>query len=441
VTGPRCTLCRRPRPGGLAATAARLADHIESARPRPADVAHTLAVRRSHLTTRACVVAADHAQLVSGLRALAESRQHPAVVTGPTGTRDMPVWIFSGHGSQWAGMARDLLDRDPTFTRTIDRLALVARDVPVRRLLESGEHLERMDVVQPVLFAVQTALAEMWRHRGLRPAAVVGHSMGEAAAAVAAGILSPEDGMRITLIRSSLLQRVAGGRMVVVALPVGQVEAEIEDLPGVSVAVVTAPASTVVAGDQEVVEGLVRSWQNRGVFCKKIAVVVAAHSPQVDPIIADIAARTTWLSGATPEVPFYSTAEDPRVPVVFDGEYWARNLRAPVRFDRACTALIEDGHRVFLECSPHPLLAQAVEETAAVLRTPVAAVPSLVRDQDGHEAMCRAAATLHVAGVPVDLDAVNGGGKPTALPPTAFDRSRHWQEPANQSRGTAAHMW
>lgn len=428
-------------PGGLAATAARLADHIETARPRPVDVAHTLAVRRSHLTTRACVVAADQAELVGGLRALAEGREHSAVVTGPTGTSDMPVWVFSGHGSQWAGMARDLLDHDPTFTRMIDRLELVAADVPVRRLLESGEHLERMDLVQPVLFAVQTALAEMWRQRGLRPAAVVGHSMGEAAAAVTAGILSPEDGMRITLIRSSLLQRVAGGRMVVVALPVGQVEAEIQDLPGVSVAVVTAPASTVVAGDQEVVEGLVRGWQNRGVFCKKIAVVVAAHSPRVDPIIADIAARTTWLSSATPEVPFYSTAQDPRAPVVFDSEYWARNLRAPVRFDRACTALIEDGHRVFLECSPHPLLTQAVEENGAVLRTPVTAVPSLERDRDGHEAICRAAATLHVAGVPVDLDAVNGGGKPTALPPTAFDRSRYWQESANESHGTATHMW
>jgi acyl transferase domain-containing protein/NADPH:quinone reductase-like Zn-dependent oxidoreductase/NAD(P)-dependent dehydrogenase (short-subunit alcohol dehydrogenase family) len=441
--GPLAHAVSAASPGGLAATAARLADHVSTAGPAPADVAHTLAAHRSHLATRACVVAADRDELVDGLRALAGEREHPAVVTGPTGDPGAPVWVFSGHGSQWAGMARDLLDHDPAFTSTIDGLDRVAADagVPVRRLLESGAHLERMDVVQPVVFAVQTALARMWRERGLRPAAVVGHSMGEAAAAVAAGMLSPEDGMRITLARSSLLQRVAGGCMAVVALPVDQVEAEIDGVDGVSVAVVTAPASTVVAGDQDVVEPLLAAWRERGVFCKRIAVVVAAHSPQVDPILADIAERTAWLAGAPPEVPFYSTATDPRDQVVFDGGYWARNLRSPVRFDRACRALVEDGYRAFLEISPHPLLTQAVEETAAALRTPVTAVPSLVRDQDGREALCRAAAALHVAGVPVDLDAVNGGGRPTTLPPTAFDRSRHWQEREHGSTGTAAHPW
>ncbi|MCT2581855.1 type I polyketide synthase [Actinophytocola gossypii] len=429
--------------GGLAATSGRLAEHVGSALPRPEDVAHTLATRRSHLSTRACVVATGRAELVDGLRALAEGREHPAVVGGDTGASGMPAWVFSGHGGQWAGMARDLLDRDAAFTGVVDRLdpVAVAAGVPVRRLLESGTHLEQMDVVQPVVFTVQTALAAMWRAWGLRPAAVVGHSMGEAAAAVTAGILSPEDGMRITLLRSSLLQRVAGGCMVAVALPVDEVERDIADVAGVSVAVVTAPASTVVAGDQETVGELVRGWQDRGVFCKRIAVVVAAHSPQVDPIIDEIAARTSWLAGAEPEVPYYSTSADPRAPVLFDGAYWARNLRAPVRFDLACRAMVEDGHRVFLELSPHPLLTQAVEETASALRAPVTTVPSLLRDEPGLAAMCRSAAALHVTGVPVDLDAVNGGGLPTTLPPTAFDRSRYWQEQPRGSRGTVGHMW
>ncbi|SFJ44721.1 mycocerosic acid synthase/phthiocerol/phenolphthiocerol synthesis type-I polyketide synthase C [Amycolatopsis sacchari] len=425
--------------GGLAATAGRLAERVEAARPD--DVAHTLATRRSHLSTRACIVAEGKAELAEGLRALAEEREHPAIVPGATGAPGMPAWVFSGHGGQWPGMARDLLDRDAAFTEMIDRLDAVADGVPVRRLLGSGEPLEHMDVVQPVVFAVQTALAQVWRSWGLRPAAVVGHSMGEAAAAVAAGILSPEDGMRITLARSSLLQRVAGGRMVAVALPVAEVEDEIAEVPGVSVAVVTAPASTVVAGHEEAVEELVRGWQRRGVFCKRIAVVVAAHSAQVEPILDEIVARTSWLAGAPPEVPFYSTAVDPRTPVVFDSAYWARNLRAPVRFDLASRALVEDGHRAFLELSPHPLLTQAVEETAAALGAPVATVPSLVRGQGGREALCRSAASLHVAGVPVDLGAVNGGGVPTPLPPTAFDRARYWQEPARGNRGTAGHPW
>jgi acyl transferase domain-containing protein/acyl carrier protein len=441
--GPTVHAVSAASPRGLATTAGRLADHVDSARPRLVDVAHTLAVRRSHLSTRACVVATDRAELLAGLRALAEEQEHPAVVSAPAGDPGLPAWIFSGHGSQWAGMARELLDVDAAFTHSIDRLDPVAAEagVPVRRAIESGQHLERMDVVQPVLFAVQTALAEMWREWGLRPAAVVGHSMGEAAAAVAAGILTPEEGMRITLSRSSLLQRVAGGRMAVVALPVEQVEAEIAGLTGVSVAVVTAPASTVVAGDQQAVEDLLEAWQRRGVFCKRIAVVVAAHSPQVDPILGDVAEQTSWLTGASPKVPFYSTATDPREPVVFDSRYWARNLRLPVRFDRACKALLEDGHRAFLEISPHPMLIQAIEETGVALGIPMTTVPSLVRDQDGREAMRRSAAALHVAGVPVDLDAVNGGGLPITLPPTAFDRSRYWQESTRGSSGTATHMW
>ncbi|GGM81910.1 mycocerosic acid synthase [Lentzea pudingi] len=430
-------------PAGLAATARRLADHVEAGHDSPADVAHTLAAHRSHLSTRACVVATGHDELVDALRAVADRQDHPGVLTGPTTDPGMPVWVFSGHGSQWPGMARDLLDTDPAFTATIDRLDAVAAaaGVPVRRLLASGEPLERMDVVQPVIFAVQTALAEMWRARGLRPAAVVGHSMGEAAAAVAAGMLTPEEGMRITIARSSLLQRVAGGCMAVVSLPVDRVEADIAGTPGVSVAVVTAPASTVIAGDGPAVAELMRRWQGSGVFCKQVAVVVAAHSPQVEPILTEIAERTSWLSGTPAVVPFYSTAGDPRQPVVFDSAYWARNLRAPVRFDLACKALVEDGHRAFLEVSPHPLLTQAVEENAAALGAPVVAVGSLDRDRGGHESMLRAAAALHVAGVPVDLVAVNGGGTRTTLPPTAFDRSRHWQEPVRGSRGTASHMW
>ncbi|MEU4577809.1 type I polyketide synthase [Nonomuraea sp. NPDC023979] len=433
-------------PGGLAATSARLADHLEASpedAPEPADVAHTLAVRRSPLARRACVLAEGRDDLVAGLRALAEGRDDDRVLTGAAGHAGDPVWVFSGHGSQWAGMARPLLDRDPAFTETIDSLdPLVTAQAgfSLRQRLASGECGERMDEVQPLVFAVQTGLAAMWRRWGVRPAAVVGHSMGEAAAAVAAGILPPEDGMRITLIRSAMLQRVAGGCMVSVALPADQVAAEIEGVPGVSVAVVTAPSSTVVAGRAEAARDLMRRWQERGVFCRRIAVVVAAHSPQVEPILDDLAAEVSWLAGAAPEVPFYSTSEDPRRTVVFDAAYWTANLRNPVRFDLACQALIEDRRRLFLEVSPHPLLTQAVEETAAAMGAPVTTVASLERDLDGRTAMCRAAAALHLAGAPVDLDAVNGGGAPVVLPPTAFDRARFW-EPAGGGRAASGHMW
>ncbi|MFV2177765.1 SDR family NAD(P)-dependent oxidoreductase [Actinomadura sp. LOL_016] len=436
--------------GGLAATGARLADHFETARPTVRDVAHTLALHRSHLAHRACVLAADGDALVSGLRSLADrdrdrdGTDDDRLITGAPQPPGMPVWVFSGHGSQWAGMARTLMDRDPAFTGIVDRLeplVAAAAGFSLRAMLASGECGERMDVVQPLVFAVQTGLAQMWRQWGVRPAAVVGHSMGEAAAAVAAGILTPEDGMRITLARSAMLQRVAGGRMVSVALPAERVEAEIEELPGVSVAVVTAPSATVVAGHGEAVREVVRGWRERGVFCRRISVTVAAHSAQVDPILDDLAREVSWLSGGPPQVPFYSTSQDPRRPVVFDAAYWARNLREPVRFDLACRALLEDGYRSFVELSPHPLLLSAVEESAAVLAAPVVTAPSLLRDQDAREAMCRAAARLHVAGTPVDLRAVNGDGTRVTLPTTAFDRSRFWTEETGAGRGGCGHMW
>ncbi|MBE1536725.1 type I polyketide synthase [Actinomadura algeriensis] len=435
--------------GGLAATGARLADHLETARPALRDVAHTLALHRSHLARRACVLAADGDGLLDGLRSLASGRREgaddPRVISGAPQRPGMPVWVFSGHGSQWAGMARPLLDRDPAFTGVIDRLEPLVADAAgfsLRAMLGSGGLSERMDVVQPLVFAVQTGLARMWRQWGVRPAAVVGHSMGEAAAAVAAGILTPEDGMRITLARSAMLQRVAGGRMVSVALPAERVEAEIAKLPGVSVAVVTAPSATVVAGTGEAVRDVVRGWRDRGVFCRQISVTVAAHSAQVDPILDDLAREVSWLAGGPPRVPFYSTSQDPRRPVAFDAAYWARNLREPVRFDLACRALLEDGHRSFVELSPHPLLLPAVEESAAALAAPVVTAPSLLRDEDARESMCRAAARLHVAGTPVDLRAVNGDGARVTLPATAFDRARFWTEETDAGRGGGrGHMW
>ncbi|NRQ36835.1 acyltransferase domain-containing protein, partial [Nonomuraea sp. NN258] len=460
--GTRIYAVSAATPGGLTRTCARLAESLdptgtandpdptandldpgEPAELALADVAHTLAARRSHLTHRACVLAADRGELLSGLRALAEGRDDDRAVRGTAVLSDDAVWVFSGHGSQWAGMARNLLDREPAFTESIDRLdplVVAESGFSLRDRLASGECGERMDEVQPLVYAVQVGLAAMWRRWGARPAAVVGHSMGEAAAAVAAGVLTPESGMRIILTRSAMLQRVAGGGMASVALPAEQVAAELDGLEGVSVAVVTAPSSTVVAGRAAAVHELMARWQERGVFCKQISVVVAAHSPQVEPILDDLAKQVSWLAGAPPEVPFYSTSEDPRLPVVFDATYWTANLRNPVRFDLACRALIEDGHRLFLEVSPHPLLTPAVAETAAVMSVPVITVPSLTRDQDGCAAMRASAAALHLAGAPVDLDAVNGGGAPAVLPPTAFDRARFWEEP-HRNAARSGHMW
>ncbi|SET18975.1 type I polyketide synthase [Stigmatella erecta] len=396
------------------------------------DIAHTLAVRRSHALHRAAVVASSREALATGLHALAQGASSRNVLLGRAEAASRPVWVFSGYGSQWEGMGRTLLDHEPAFTQVIDALEpIAAREagISLRQLITSALPMERMDVVQPLLYALQVGLAATWRSHGVHPAAVVGHSVGEVAAAAAAGMLTLEQGMIVTCARSRLLQRMAGGSMAVVGLSEEQVTEELarEGHPGVNVAVVASPASTVISGNASSVTALMDRWSARGLFVSAVAVQVAAHSPQVEPVLGELALALAGIRPTPPQVPFYSTAlETPRAKAVCDAAYWVANLRRPVRFAPAIEALLTDGHDLFVEISPHALLTASIEETATAMGRGVRVLPTLLRERPEHTTFFTHLAALHCSGGRVDWAPVYPEGTRVDLPTTVWERREYW---------------
>ena len=275
----------------------------------------------------------------------------------------------------------------------------------------------------------------------MRPGAVIGHSLGEAAAAVVAGALSLEDGVRVICRRSRLMSRIAGaGAMASVELPAQQVLSELmaRGVNDVVVAVVASPQSTVIGGATQTVRDLVAAWEERDVMAREVAVDVASHSPQVDPILDELADVLAELSPMTPEVPYYSaTLFDPRDQPVCDAGYWADNLRHTVRFAAAVQAALEDGYRVFAELAPHPLLTHAVEQTAHSLDMPVAALAGMRREQALPHGLRDFLADLHSAGAAVDFSVLYPHGRLVDAPlPTWTHRPLLLTRDGQESPGT-----
>jgi acyl transferase domain-containing protein/acyl carrier protein len=402
----------------LRRTCGRLADWLEQ-RADPvalADLGYTLARRRGHRTVRTSVIASDIKELCAALQDVtAGDAQYPAQV----GQDDRsPVWVFSGQGSQWAGMGADLLETEPVFADTVASIEpLIAQEsgFSVTEAMSAFETVTGIDRVQPTLFAMQVALATTMASYGVRPGAVIGHSMGEVAAAVVAGSLPLQDGVRVICRRSKLLGRLSGsGAMASVELPEQRVRDELTSrgIDDVVVAVVASPQTTVIGGETQTIRELVAAWEQREVMAREVAVDVASHSPKVDPILVDMADALADLAPRRPAIPFYSSTQyDPRALPPCDPDYWVDNLRQMVRFSAAVQAALEDGYRVFAELSPHPLLTRAVEQTAQALETPVAALASLRRDQPSPHGLLGFVSDLHSAGAAVDFSVLYPGGR------------------------------
>ncbi|MEU6139747.1 type I polyketide synthase [Streptomyces sp. NPDC047081] len=407
-------------------TASRLADWLrtpEGTRAPLADVARTLAGRTGRGPVRAAVVARDHHELADGLGSLAAGHPHPKVVTDD---RDRvgrgPVWVFSGYGSQWVGMGRRLLAEEPAFAAAVEKTnAQLAAECgfSLYDRLASGGDLDRLEIAQPVLFGLQVALAELWRSYGVEPAAVIGHSMGEVAAAVCAGALDLSDAARIVAVRARLLSRLRGGAMAVVDLEDAELPSLEQDFPGVQVAVHSSPGQKVVTGEGESVSALVRKLERAGRAARAMRVVGAGHSPQVDPLLPELADALADVRGRPPRVPVYSTVlDDPRGDCLFDADHWVANLRRPVRLDRAVAAASADGHTAFVEISPHPVLLRAITDSAPG----ALAVGTLRRDGDGSAAFLGQLGSLYTAGQRLPLPA----GRVMDLPAPRWRHVRHW---------------
>ncbi|NUT48632.1 MAG: type I polyketide synthase, partial [Saccharothrix sp.] len=411
----------------LRAQAGRLLDHL-AAHPdlTPAEVGYSLATTRTHFTHRALLVAdtADTAD-TADLRALAEGRPAPDLVTGRAVATGRTVFVFPGQGAQWIGMGRELYAAEPVFRDAVDACADALAPHTDWSLVDvlHGAPLDRVDVVQPALFAVMVSLAALWRSYGVEPDAVVGHSQGEIAAAHVAGALSLADAARVVALRSRALIALAGlGGMTSVTLPVDEAEQFLARWNGaLTVAVVNASDSVVVSGSPTALAELSAACTAAGVRARPIPVDYAAHSAQVSTIRARLLADLADVRPRSGEVPFYSAVTGGLLDTaVLDADYWYRNLREPVRFDLATAALTADGHDVFVEVSSHPVLAPALERGSVVTGT-------LRRDRGGRAEFLAAVGRVFTAGGHVDLTAAfPDGTRSVDLPTYAFQRRSHW---------------
>ncbi|OBF13769.1 polyketide synthase [Mycobacterium sp. ACS4331] len=441
-SGPLLFPLSSSSPDELRRTAGRLADWLDTNEDVSLpDLAYTLTRRRAHRPVRTSVIASTHAELTAALREVADgdTPYQPAVGHDDRG----PVWVFSGQGSQWAGMGTQLLATEPVFAATVAAAEPVIAEesgFSVTDAITSSSTVTGQDRVQPTLFTMQVAMAATLRSHGVRPAAVIGHSLGEAAAAVVSGALSLEDGARVVCRRSRLMGKVAGtGATASVELPAQQVLSELmaRGVKDVVVAVVASPQSTVVAGAAQTVHDLVAEWEQRDVMARVVPTDVAFHSPQVDPILGELTEALKDLTPRTPDIPFYSaTLFEPREQPSFDARYWADNCRRMVRFATAVQAALEDGHRVFAELSPHPLLVRALQQTGQHVDVPLAALAGMRREQQLPHGLRAFVADTHAAGAAVDFSVLHPSGLLVDAPLPTWTHRHHWLSGGGQDSPT-----
>jgi len=353
-------------PARVASTAAVLAEWMagEGAGVGLADVAHTVNHHRTRHKTVAAVCARDHAQAVTGLLALAAGNTAVGVLDAHQPTRGSgTVFVYSGQGSQWAGMGRRLLADEPAFAAAVAGLEPVFVEqagFSLRDVLESGEPVVGIERIQPVLVGMQLALTALWRSYGVEPDAVIGHSMGEVTAAVVAGALSPADGLRVIATRSRLMSRLAGqGAVALLELDAEASAALIADFAGVSVAGYVSPRQTVIAGPVAPVDAVIAAVTEQDRFARRVNMEVASHTALMDPILPELRAALADLNPELPNIPFFSTVVEATTAPLLDAEYWVANVRQPARLTQAVTAAARD-HATFVEISAPTTLALSI---------------------------------------------------------------------------------
>jgi acyl transferase domain-containing protein len=402
------------------------------------DICYTASARRTHHDFRLALTAREAGDAAHQLADWLEAGECEGVSTGRRNPQAGKLaFVFPGQGGQWTGMGRSLLRREPVFREAMEACDGAIRPLTrwsvIERLTLDGEaaRLQEIDTIQPILFAFQVSLAELWRGWGLGPQAVAGHSMGEVAAAVVAGILSLEDGAAVICNRSRLMRRVSGlGLMALTSLNADDASALASNYPGrVSVAAFNSPSCTVLSGDTGAIEELLGELTARQVFCRRIKVDVASHSPQMEPLAAEMARAVSAIQPRRGALPLYSTTSGQ----IEDGtalgaEHWGRNLRQPVLFASTVQRLIADGFNTFLEIGPHPVLLSSVEETIAAGGHAALCVGSLRREQDESGELLAALGRLYAAGCPVEFGRVFPRGRCVSLPNYPFQRERYWVE-------------
>ncbi|MEU8272191.1 SDR family NAD(P)-dependent oxidoreductase [Sphaerisporangium sp. NPDC049002] len=432
----------------LRAQAGRLRSYAEGAEPGDLVAAGRVLARRPGFAHRAVVVAEGREELVAGLAALADGAPHATVVRGVAGSDVRPVFVFPGQGSQWAGMAVDLLDHSEVFRthlRRCDQALEQYTGWSVERVLRGGQAvpaLEGSDVIQPVLFAVMASLAELWKSLGVDPSAVIGHSQGEITAACVAGALTLEDAAKVVALRSQALMKLGhSGGMLAVSLPAVRARELLEPWSDrLWVAVHSGPASTVVAGDLDALEEFAAACGDT-VRARRVAIDYAAHTPHIEALREELLATLDEVAPRPTDVAFCSSLAGAFIdPAELNAAYWYTSLRNPVRFEEGIRAFAGHGTPLFIEASPHPVLTGHIQDTLETAGTPGGATGTLRRGEGDWRRFLMAAGQAYVLGAEVNWAKAFGSGPYRHVePPTyPFEHRRYWIDGAAATADVAA---
>ncbi|TCO44758.1 type I polyketide synthase [Actinocrispum wychmicini] len=413
------------------------------------DVGYSLATTRTAFEHRAVVLGETGDELLRGLDLVASG--DPGVVRGVADVDGKVAFVFPGQGSQWAGMARELLESSEVFAARMAECEEALGDYvdwSLTGVLRDSVGLDRVDVVQPVSFAVMVSLAALWRSLGVEPQAVVGHSQGEIAAACVAGALSLADAARVVVLRSRAIGEVLAGRggMVSVGLPVDEVArrwgsgVSLVDtqLATISIAAINSPSSVVISGPPDALAAVIAECEAESIRARRVPVDYASHSEQVAEIEGRLLEVLAPIQPRPSDIPFFSTLTGDWLDTAdLDAGYWYRNLRQTVQFEQAVRGLASDGFQAFVECSAHPVLTMAVQETVE----DAVAVGSLRRNEGDLRRFMTSLAELYVRGVSPDWGAVFGSARRVELPTYPFQRQRYWLEEKDAPRAAREDSW
>ncbi|MBX8692407.1 acyltransferase domain-containing protein, partial [Mycobacterium sp. 20091114027_K0903767] len=439
--------------------AAALADWIDSEEGRASSlesIGRSLS-RRNHGRSRAIVLAHDHDEAIKGLRAVAEGKQHPSVISADGPVTNGPVWVLAGFGAQHRKMGKELYLREPVFAEWINKVDAHIQDERGYSVVElilddaidyTNETCEYpIEVVQTVIFAIQVALGEFLKAHGAKPGAVVGQSLGEAAAAYFSGGLSLADATRTICSRAHLMgegEAMLFGEyirlMALVEYSADEIKTVFADYPGLEVCVYAAPTQTVIGGPPEQIDAIIARAESEGKFARKLQTKGASHTQQMDPLLGELSAEIQGIEPRPLTTGYFSTVHEGKfiragAEPIHDVDYWKKGLRHSVYFTHGIRNAVDNGHTTFLELAPNPVaLMQVGLTTASAGLHDAQLIATLARKQDEVESMVTAMSHLFVHGHDLDLRTLfprKSTGLAGALdfaniPPTKFKRKPHW---------------
>jgi acyl transferase domain-containing protein/NADPH:quinone reductase-like Zn-dependent oxidoreductase/thioesterase domain-containing protein/acyl carrier protein len=415
---------------------------------RLSDVCAFAGERKEHHNHRLVVIGHSPEDMRNRAATWLRDGSAAGVVVGRTMPHSPPVFVFTGQGAQWWAMGRQLLQREPIVRRAIAEIDAWLEPLAGWSLIaemmraEADSNIDRTDIAQPALFALQVALAELWKSWGVVGAKAIGHSVGEVAAAYYAGVYSLEDAVKVIFHRSRLQHRTSGkGRMLAVALSPDEAREAIgADADRVELGGINGPRLVTLTGDAEPLEHIASRLQTSGVFTRWLRIQYAFHSRHMNPIQDELVHVLAKIQPRPSRIPFISTATGEPIPgELLDAGYWWKNVRRPVLFGPAISSLIDAGHEIFMELGPHPALESSLKECIAERGRNGAVFHSLRRETDESREMLTNLAGLHAVGVPIDWRAVNqGSGGFVRLPHYPWNRSSFWLESRDSAQSRLA---